>query len=117
MLFRSLEEVVDVLAAELKDWHVERLKNGKCTIELGTQYLELLINLERISDHCSNIALNVMREISPLRGIVWTDSHTYIRQLHHGENPEFDRLFREYREKYCRDLEARRPKTEEPEKA
>lgn len=112
-----LEEVVDVLAAELKDWHVERLKNGKCTIELGTQYLELLINLERISDHCSNIALNVMREISPLRGIVWTDSHTYIRQLHHGENPEFDRLFREYREKYCRDLEARSPKTEEPEKA
>ena len=93
------------------------MQQGSCSIEAGFVWSDLLTNLERTSDHCSNIALNVMREISPLRGIVWTDSHTYIRQLHHGENPEFDRLFREYREKYCRDLEARSPKTEEPEKA
>lgn len=95
-----LEEVVDVLAAQLKDLHVERLKEGRCTVELGTQFLELLINLERISDHCSNVALNVLRETSSEKDIVWTDSHTYIRQLHHGSNPEFDRLFREYQAKY-----------------
>ncbi|MCI8809928.1 MAG: Na/Pi cotransporter family protein [Oscillibacter sp.] len=100
-----MEEVVDVLAAELKDWHVERLKDGKCTIELGTQFLELLINLERISDHCSNVALNVLRELSSKSDLVWTDSHDYMRQLHHGADPVFDQLFQEYRERYFRDLE------------
>ena len=53
-----LEEVVDLIAATLKNRHVERLKAGECTIELGTQFLELLINLERMSDHCSNVALH-----------------------------------------------------------
>ena len=59
-----LEEVVDPIAATLKNRHVERLKAGECTIELGTQFLELLINLERMSDHCSNVALHILRQTS-----------------------------------------------------
>ena len=100
-----LEEVVDILAAQLKDFHVERIKNGKCTVEIGAQFLELLINLERVSDHCSNVALNVLRGTFAETDIVWTDSHTYMHQLHHGSNPTYDRLFHTYQQKYCQDLE------------
>ena len=96
-----LEEVVDLIAATLKNRHVERLKAGECTIELGTQFLELLINLERMSDHCSNVALHSLRQTSSPDDKVRIDSHAYMHELHHGGfNQEFDDLFQEYRTKY-----------------
>ena len=96
-----LEEVVDLIAATLKNRHVERLKAGECTIELGTQFLELLINLERMSDHCSNVALHILRQTSSPDDRVRIDSHAYMHELHHGGfNQEFDDLFQEYRTKY-----------------
>ena len=94
-------EVVDLIAATLKNRHVERLKAGECTIELGTQFLELLINLERMSDHCSNVALHILRQTSSPDDKVRIDSHAYMHELHHGGfNQEFDDLFQEYRTKY-----------------
>ena len=96
-----LEEVVDLIAATLKNRHVERLKACECTIELGTQFLELLINLERMSDHCSNVALHILRQTSSPDDKVRIDSHAYMHELHHGGfNQEFDDLFQEYRTKY-----------------
>ena len=96
-----LEEVVDLIAATLKNRHVDRLKAGECTIELGTQFLELLINLERMSDHCSNVALHILRQTSSPDDKVRIDSHAYMHELHHGGfNQEFDDLFQEYRTKY-----------------
>ena len=96
-----LEEVVDLIAATLKNRHVERLKAGECTIELGTKFLELLINLERMSDHCSNVALHILRQTSSPDDKVRIDSHAYMHELHHGGfNQEFDDLFQEYRTKY-----------------
>ena len=96
-----LEEVVDLIAATLKNRHVERLKAGECTIELGTQFLELLINLERMSDHCSNVALHILRQTSSPDDKVRIDSHAYMHELHHGGfNQEFADLFQEYRTKY-----------------
>ena len=96
-----LEEVVVLIAATLKNRHVERLKAGECTIELGTQFLELLINLERMSDHCSNVALHILRQTSSPDDKVRIDSHAYMHELHHGGfNQEFDDLFQEYRTKY-----------------
>ena len=96
-----LEEVVDLIAATLKNRHVERLKAGECTIELGTQFLELLINLERMSDHWSNVALHILRQTSSPDDKVRIDSHAYMHELHHGGfNQEFDDLFQEYRTKY-----------------
>ena len=96
-----LEEVVDLIAATLKNRHVERLKAGECTIELGTQFQELLINLERMSDHCSNVALHILRQTSSPDDKVRIDSHAYMHELHHGGfNQEFDDLFQEYRTKY-----------------
>ena len=101
-----LEEVVDLIADTLKSRHVERLKQGECTIELGTQFLELLINLERISDHCSNVALRIIRQTASKDDMIRIDSHTYVQDLHHGADHEFDQLFAQYREKYYKPIEA-----------
>ncbi|GAB5081810.1 Na/Pi cotransporter family protein [Hominimerdicola sp. 21CYCFAH17_S] len=56
-LVEPLEEVVDQLRTKLKSRHVKRLQRGMCTIELGFIFTDLLTNLERVSDHCSNIAV------------------------------------------------------------
>ena len=55
-----LEEVIDQLTAKMKDRHIKRLQQGVCTIEKGFIFSDLLNNYERISDHCSNIAVAVI---------------------------------------------------------
>lgn len=55
-LVEPLEQVIDSLKARIKSKHIERLQKSECTIELGFVLSDLLTNLERISDHCSNIA-------------------------------------------------------------
>ena len=55
-MVEPLEEVVDNLSTELKNRHIRRLQNDECTVELGYIFQDVLTNLERISDHCSNIA-------------------------------------------------------------
>ena len=94
-----LEEVVDLMQEVLKNRHIERLKAGSCTIELGTQFLELLINLERISDHCSNVAMLIVRLTVP-QGEHLPDTHAYLKYLHAGGSEAFDRLFADYRKEY-----------------
>jgi phosphate:Na+ symporter len=99
MEVEPLEEVVDLMRDVLRSRHIERLKNSQCTIELGSQFFELLINLERISDHCSNVAMLVIRQTAAA-GEEISDSHAYLKYLHSGGSEEFDRQFAEYREKY-----------------
>lgn len=70
-----LEEVVDTVIAELKNRHVQRLQEDKCTIELGYVYQDILTNFERISDHCSNIA-GCLIEIEEK-----TNIHAYLHDL------------------------------------
>ncbi|MCD8004373.1 MAG: Na/Pi cotransporter family protein [Oscillospiraceae bacterium] len=95
-----LEEVVDLICEDLRDRHVERLKEGTCTVELGTQFLDLLFNLERISDHCSNLAVRVIRRVSNVE-----DAHAYLQRLHAGDSEEFNRLFEEYKQQYYAPIE------------
>ena len=52
-----LEEVIDGLSLDVKQRHVRRLRKGKCTIELGFILSDVITNFERVSDHCSNIAV------------------------------------------------------------
>lgn len=88
-----LEEVVDTLSAELKNRHITRLQNGACTVELGYVYQDILTNLERISDHCSNIA-GCMIEIEEK-----TNIHAYLHEL--KENDEnFRREYTSYLDSY-----------------
>ncbi len=95
-----LEEVVDLMRDTLRDRHVERLKNNECTVDLGIQFLELVINLERISDHCSAVALYVVRETAPAHDLSREDSHAYLHQLHHTSAPEYTEAFSAYKKKY-----------------
>ncbi len=94
-----LEEVVDNLSTELKNRHIRRLQNDECTVELGYIFQDILTNLERISDHCSNIA----------GCLIETDEKTNIHEYLHDvkENDEtFRREYREYAESYFSRLEA-----------
>ena len=56
-----MEEVIDALNAEVKKRHIKRLRKGKCTIEMGFVLSDITTNYERISDHCSNIALCLLQ--------------------------------------------------------
>lgn len=55
-----LEEVIDIMVEKLRDQHIKRLKNGICSIDTGVVFLDVLNNVERISDHCSNIAARLI---------------------------------------------------------
>ncbi len=58
-----LEEMIDGLNVKLRQKHIDRLRAGKCTIELGITLEDMIINLERVSDHCSNIAVCMIQKI------------------------------------------------------
>ena len=61
-LVEPLEETIDRLTDEIRARHIHRLQSGECTIQLGFILNDLLTNLERVSDHCSNIAVCVIEE-------------------------------------------------------
>lgn len=97
-----LEETIDTMEDVLKFRHVERLKNGLCTVDGGLVFLELLTNLERISDHCSNVAVHI---IGFHRNSDSLDRHEYLKRLHGGEADDYNRAFDHYREKYFSRIE------------
>ena len=90
-----LEQVIDQIVFTMKARHMERLKEGKCTIEMGFILQDVLLNCSRISDHCSNIAAAVI-EIYERHAY---DTHKYLNSVKAG-NKKFDDLFEEYSEKY-----------------
>ena len=55
-----LEEIIDNLKDEIRSRHITRLQGGDCTVEAGFVLSDILTNIERISDHCSNIAASVL---------------------------------------------------------
>jgi phosphate:Na+ symporter len=94
-LVEPLEQVIDTLRADIQARHIARVQKGECTVELGFVLTDLLGNYERVSDHCSNIAVyTVQLETKQL------DAHKYLRGLHAGQNPEFVERFNEYEHKY-----------------
>lgn len=93
-----LEQVIDKLKSVLKERHVSRLQNGECTIELGFIFTDLLSNYERISDHCSNIALYTMQLKNDI-----TDSHKYLHKLKHSQIGPFVEDYNMYEKKYLID--------------
>lgn len=105
-----LEEVVDKLRTNIKANHVERLRTGACTIELGFVLSDLLTNLERVSDHCSNIAANVIE--MELSGTLMT--HEQMRDIHKSQaGTEYQSLYESYLQKY--DLACSMAKPDESE--
>ena len=91
-----LEEVIDDLCDEMKVHHVERLQNGTCTIGQGYVFNDLLTNFERVSDHCSNIAV-AMLELS----LGAFDTHEYLEQLREKRSENFKHYSDWYRETFA----------------
>ncbi len=105
-----LEEVVDDMVNSLKDNHLERLRTGACSIFTGTEYLNLLTEVERISDVCSNIGVATIARANPeLKHQV----HDYVSMLHSGRDEEFNTEYQGAHDKYFHLL---RPEEKEPEK-
>lgn len=92
-----LEEVVDRLVEELKAIHIDRSKKGKCAIEVGIHFLDILTNVERISDHCSNIAIYL---ISTKQQYESLKKHEYLDNLHKHGTDVYETKLKEYTEKY-----------------
>ncbi len=90
-----LEELIDTLAVELKARHIRRLREGKCTIELGFAHSDILNNLERVADHCSNIAVDVIQSDQ-----LEFDAHEYLDGIKNKDNQQFARDYKAYKEKY-----------------
>ena len=88
-----LEQVIDSLNSSLKNHHIERLQSGKCTIELGFILSDVMTDFERISDHCSNIAVCVSQIHSGS-----FDTHEYLHALKKEE--EFEAEYKELKKQY-----------------
>lgn len=90
-----LEQVIDRLKRKIKSGHVERLRQGDCTMELGFVLSDIINNCERIADHCSNIAACFIE--------ITNDSfeiHEYLNQLKSGEENDFAVMYNDYKQKY-----------------
>lgn len=92
-----LEEVVDRLVEELKSAQIDRAKNGICNIEMGINFLDILTNIERISDHCSNIAIYLIAQNVHYDNL---KKHEYLDKLHRNGPAEYEELIEEYTRKY-----------------
>jgi len=90
-----LEEVIDNLNLEIKARHVKRLRKGKCTIELGFILSDITTNFERVSDHCSNIAV-CMLEIEKDE----FDTHAYVHAMKKDNNVDFASKVVAYEKRY-----------------
>jgi phosphate:Na+ symporter len=90
-----LEQVVDKLSKQLKASHIERLQVGECTIELGFIFTDLIANYERVSDHCSNIAVYTMQLPSDK-----LDAHKYLNKIKSSSNSQFIEDYEMFEAKY-----------------
>lgn len=90
-----LEQVIDGIVLTMKARHMQRLKEGKCSIEMGFILQDILLNCSRISDHCSNIAAAVI-EIYERHSY---DTHKYLNTVKAGDS-RFDDMYEEYNDKY-----------------
>ena len=96
-----LEQVIDILVERLRAQHIKRLKDGACSIDTGVVYLDVLSNVERISDHCSNIAA---RLVGMEAGEDY-DSHTLKNMMHHNPTKEYMLNYEQCRKDYLIPLE------------
>ena len=91
-----LEQVVDDLRDQIKLQHVIRVQKSQCTIEHGFVLSDILTNLERVSDHCSNIAGCII-EMSRHESL---DLHSYLNEIKKG-GKEFDAAYKAFSDKYA----------------
>ena len=91
-----LEEVVDTMKEQLKSRHIERLGEGGCTMQTGIHFLDIVHDLEKISDHCSNIAIYTIQLVE---GAEEFDTHAYAK-AEFKSGPQFESKLKLYQNKY-----------------
>ena len=89
-----LEQVIDDLIARIRSHHVRRLRHGECSIEMGFVLSDALTNFERVSDHCSNVAVAIIETEHNAY-----DIHSYLHGVKHG-NEDFKQSYEAYSAKY-----------------
>ena len=94
----ALEEVIDEMCKRMRSFHIERVQKGNCTIGMGFVFNDLIVNMERVADHCSNIAFSVMHSVN-----VDAEGHEFADSVVTTEN--FRECFEDYRKKYLVPLE------------
>ena len=94
-MVEPMEEEVDYLNSEIKKRHVKRLRKGKCTIEMGFVLSDISTNYERISDHCSNIAICLLQLNEENFG-----THGYQDSMSSKDNAAFTAEVKRLREQY-----------------
>lgn len=94
-----LEEVVDDMVELLKGNHMARLQRGECSVFSGTEFLNLLTEVEHISDVCSNVGIATVARVTPE---MKHQIHDYISALHSGNDEMFNKEYKEARERYFR---------------
>jgi len=92
-----LEEVINILVETLKVRHSERLRNGKCSIESAFPFIQILYDLERVADHCSNIGVHVISYSGKANAL---DRHEYLREMHNSKTEAYQQKFDMYDKKY-----------------
>lgn len=90
-----LEQVIDNLKRKIKSNHIKRLRDGGCTVELGFILSDLLTNYERISDHCSNIAVCLLETANGS-----FETHEYLNHVKSDGENEFYEQYEAYKKKY-----------------
>ncbi|MBQ6714501.1 MAG: Na/Pi cotransporter family protein [Clostridia bacterium] len=90
-----LEQVIDKLRDNLKARHIERLQKGECTVQLGFVFSDILTNYERVSDHCSNIAVYTLQLHTEN-----LDAHKYLRNVKTTAVEEYVNEYNAYEKKY-----------------
>ena len=98
MKVEPLEQVVDSLVKEIKSRHIRRLRDGICTVEYGFVLEDLLTSYERIADHCSNVAVEMLQVAEGK-----LEAHEYLNALKAGELSEsvdYTERFQKYRQRY-----------------
>lgn len=90
-----LEEVIDDLCDILKSRHIDRVSRQECTLENGFVFNDILTDYERIADHCSNIALDLVEEGEEL-----FHEHEYHRNMDYRQDPVYVNYFNSYKDKY-----------------
>lgn len=89
------EQVIDGLSSDIKTRHIKRLQEGNCTIELGFILSDVLTNCERVSDHCSNIAVCIIQIKKD-----HLNTHQYLNERKETMGDDFVEDFNKYADKY-----------------
>lgn len=91
----ALEELIDELTKEMKRRHINRLRSGECTIEMGFILSDLITSMERIADHCSNIGVCVTQVRENLY-----DTHSHLNALKNEDSDDFEKCLEKVRQEY-----------------